>query len=308
MKIFRKITALFLALVLGCAMLLCFASCGEKKDTRDPLIIATNAAFEPFEYKIGNRYYGVDIELMAALADRLNKRLVISNMDFDAVIENVNTGYSDVAAAGLTVNAKREELVTFSDTYYDASQMIIILQDAGEDELRQELYGALEMIAANTDLSADQKRETIEQLLSTAPASLGLKVGVQNGTTGKLYMQGDEDWGFDGFSGIEVSGFKNAALAVADMQNGGVDFVVVDEGPARAIVENINKTASASKKVKVIEVKLTEEQYAFAVAKTNTELLAEINAMLAEMKADGSFQAIIDKYFSGKGTPTGYKG
>ncbi len=307
MKNLRKITALFLAVVLGCAALLCFASCG-RENREDQLIVATNAAFEPFEYKQGNRYYGVDIELMAALAKRLDKKLVIKNMDFDSVIENVNKGYSDVAAAGLTVNPKREELVTFSSTYYDASQMIIILEDAGTDELRQQFYAALERIAADEGMTNDAKKAAIETMLSTAPADVDLKVGVQNGTTGKLYMQGDEDWGFEGYENIEISGFKNAALAVADMQSGGVDFVVVDEGPAKAIVENINATASADKKIKVIEVKLTEEQYAFAVAKTNTELLNEINAMLEEMKADGSFKKIVDKYFSGVGTPTGYKG
>ncbi len=283
----KKLLSFILATAILGASLLCFASCGEeKRPAPDELVVATNAAFEPFEYKEGNLYYGVDIELMAAVAQKLNKKLVIKNMDFDSVIENVNKGYSSVAAAGLTVNEQREKLVTFSDTYYDASQMIIVM-------------------ANDTTFDACETVADVEAILNAMTSAK--KVGVQNGTTGKLYMEGDEDWEFPGYD-ADVKGYKNAALAVSDMQNGNINFVVVDEGPAKAIAENINATAAADKKVKVIDIKLTEEEYAFAVAKTNTELLIAINVILAEMKADGSFQAIVDKYFSDKGTPTGYKG
>lgn len=283
----KKLLSLILATALLGASLLCFASCGEEKGPApDELVVATNAAFEPFEYKEGNLYYGIDIEIMAAVAQKLNKKLIIKNMDFDSVIENVNKRYSSVAAAGLTVNEQREKLVTFSDTYYDASQMIIVME-------------------SDTTFDGCTTAASVEAILGAMTSSK--EVGVQNGTTGKLYMEGDADWGFAGYD-AQVRGYKSAALAVSDMQNGNIDFVVVDEGPAKAIAENINATAAADKRVKVIDIRLTEEQYAFAVAKTNTELLIAINVILAEMKADGSFQAIVDKYFSENGTPTGYEG
>jgi polar amino acid transport system substrate-binding protein len=278
----KKIVSLALATLLLAASLFCFASCGEE----DTLTVATNAKFPPFEYMEGNKFYGVDIEIMAALAARLDKKLIIKDMDFDAIVENVGAGYSDVAAAGLTVSPERAEIVTFSDAYYNASQMIIVM----ENDTR---FDGLDLAGIETALSA---------------LANNTKAGVQNGTTGQLYLEGDEDWGFDGYSNLDVTGYQSAALAVQDMINGNLSLVVVDEGPAKLIVEEMNKTAAAGKRVKVINVALTVEEHAFAVAPGNTELLQEINAMLAEMKADGSFDAIINKYFAGEGEKVGYTG
>ena len=76
----------------------------EKLDTsKDQLLVATNASFEPFEYMKGDSYYGIDMEIAAALAKKLNKELVIQNMEFDSVCLSVGQHKSDVAMAGLTV-------------------------------------------------------------------------------------------------------------------------------------------------------------------------------------------------------------
>ena len=80
------------------------------------VIVATNASFEPFEYTLGDKYLGIDMELAALLADHLGKELVISNMDFDAVCLAVGQGKADIAMAGLTINENRKEFVTFSDS------------------------------------------------------------------------------------------------------------------------------------------------------------------------------------------------
>ena len=68
------------------------------------------------------------------------------------------------------------------------------------------------------------------------------KIGVQNGTTGQKYLVGDEEWGFAGF-GVDSVGYKNGSLAVQDMLNGNLDYVVIDEEPAKFITEAINKNA-----------------------------------------------------------------
>ena len=93
------------------------------------LVVATNAAFAPFEYKIGNKFAGIDMEIAALLAEELNMELVIQDMDFDAVVSSVGTNGVDMAMAGLTVNDERAKVVNFADTYYDASQMIIVKAD-----------------------------------------------------------------------------------------------------------------------------------------------------------------------------------
>ena len=70
--------------------------------SKDQLVVATNAAFEPFEYTKGENYYGIDMEIAKALADKLGKELVIQNMDFDAVCLSVGQQKCDIAMAGLT--------------------------------------------------------------------------------------------------------------------------------------------------------------------------------------------------------------
>ena len=93
--------------------------------SKDQLVVATNAAFEPFEYTQGEDYYGIDMEIAALLAEELGQELVIQNMDFDAVCLSVGQQQCDIAMAGLTVSEDRKEYVTFSDTYYQASQRLI---------------------------------------------------------------------------------------------------------------------------------------------------------------------------------------
>lgn len=99
---------------------------------KDQLVVATNAAFEPFEYTKGENYYGVDMEIAKALADKLGKELVIQNMDFDAVCLSVGQHKCDIAMAGLTIKPDREEYVSFSDSYYKASQKLIVTSDNTE--------------------------------------------------------------------------------------------------------------------------------------------------------------------------------
>lgn len=96
-------------------------------ESKDQLVVATNAAFEPFEYMDGENYVGIDMEIAKALADKLGKELVIQNMDFDAVCLSVGQHKCDVAMAGLTIKPDREEYVAFSDPYYSASQKLITL-------------------------------------------------------------------------------------------------------------------------------------------------------------------------------------
>ena len=66
------------------------------------------------------------MEIASLLAEKLGKELVIQNMDFDAVCLSVGQHKCDIAIAGLTVNDERKQYVTFSDTYYQASQRLIV--------------------------------------------------------------------------------------------------------------------------------------------------------------------------------------
>ncbi|UWV46860.1 transporter substrate-binding domain-containing protein [Acetivibrio thermocellus] len=188
--------------------------------SKDQLVVATNAAFEPFEYTLGgSEYYGIDMEIAALLAEYLGKELVIKNMDFDAVCLSVGQGKADIAMSGLTVKEDRKEYVTFSDTYYNASQKLIVREDDNTFD--------------NCKTAAD-----VEAILSSL--SSDTKIGVQTGTTGQFYVEGDEDWGFEGYN-VKCIGYKSGSLAVQDMLNGNIDFVIIDEAPADSIVRAINE-------------------------------------------------------------------
>lgn len=187
--------------------------------SKDQLVVATNASFEPFEYMKGDSYYGIDMEIAAALAEKLGKELVIQNMDFDAVCLSVGQHKSDVAMAGLTIKEDRKKYVDFSDAYYNAAQRLIVKGDS-------------------TEFDACQDKESIEKILNEKDSSV--KIGVQNGTTGQFYCEGDKEWGFDGFK-VTTTGYKNGSLAVQDLINGNIDYVIIDSAPAKCITDAINK-------------------------------------------------------------------
>lgn len=188
----------------------------SKADTQ--LVVATNAAFEPFEYMKGDKYYGVDMEIAKLLADELGMELVIDNMDFNAVCLSVGQHKCDIAMAGLTVNEEREEHVVFTESYYQASQKLVVKSN---DTTFDECADADAVIAK---LNALTEKNTI---------------GVQEGTTGQFFVEGSEDWDFEKLP-VTCKTYKNGSLAIQDVLNGNIDYVIIDAAPAAAITEAIN--------------------------------------------------------------------
>ena len=110
----------------------------------------------------------------------------------------------------------------------------------------------------------------------------GKKIGTQRGTTGYLYCS--DDFGEDA-----VVAYDNGLTAVQALNNGQVDAVVIDNEPAKAYVES-------NPGLKILDTSYAEEDYAIGMNKSNTALLEAVNAALEELKADGTLQAIVDKY------------
>lgn len=244
MKNLKKIFAVVLAL----CMLLCFAGCGEKE--KDVLTMGTNAAFPPYEFVDDNgTIVGIDAEIAAAIAEKLDMELEIKDMEFDSLITACAGGSVDVVLAGMTVTDERKESVNFSDSYATGIQVIIVKD--GSD------------IATADDLD-------------------GKMIGVQSGTTGDIYCT--DDYGQE-----NVKQYNNGALAVEALKNGQVDCVIIDNEPAKNFV-------AANEGLKILDTEYVTEDYAIAVAKENTELLEKINTAMAELKADGTIDNIINKY------------
>lgn len=193
----------------------------ELDSSKDQLVVATNAAFEPFEYTKGDQYYGIDMEIAKLLADKLGKELVIVDMAFDAVLLSVQQQKADIGMAGLTVNPSRAKQVDFSDSYYSASQKVICKAD-------------------DTTFDNCKTKEDVDKILKSFDSSV--LIGGQTGTTGQSYVQGNDEFGFEKL-GATWKGYANGSLAVQDLINGGIKYVIIDAAPAQAITNAINAVA-----------------------------------------------------------------
>ncbi len=172
MKKFTKVLSLVLALAL---VVVCFGACGSK-DTAEStgskeLVIGTNAEFPPFEFidsekGVIDEFAGIDMEIANKIATENGYKPVINNMDFDGLLLALENGQIDMAIAGMTVTEERLKKVDFTDTYYVATQVMIVPKDS---------------------------------TVKSAKDIANLKIGVIDGYTGQTCV---EDLGYD-FSGYK---------------------------------------------------------------------------------------------------------
>lgn len=235
---------------------------------KDVLVVATSANFAPFEYMDGNNFKGIDIEIAEHMAKEMGKRLVIKNMEFDSVIQSVVSGNVDIAISGLTINPTRIKVVDFSDSYFVSSQVVIVNDD--DDRFK--------------DVNTKDKLDSVINSIND------LRIGVQTGTTGEFYVKGDNDWNFPGYKNAKILSFSNISMAASAMTNDQVDILVIDEMPAKVLVKTYNGISS-------LAIPLTQEKYAISVRKDRKDLLDKVNFILSRMKADGSIEMIINKYY-----------
>ena len=257
MKKFLKITSIVLVI----ALVAVFAACGAKDDTntdeKTTLVMATNAAFPPYEYKEGDNFAGIDIEIAQAIADKLGMTLEIKDVEFGSIVGGVQTGKFDMGIAGMTVTDERLESVNFSTSYATGIQVVIVTEDSA--------------IKSLDDLKGDGS----------------MKFGVQQDTTGDIYASASVEE--DGYGEENVIRYKTGADAVHALKTGKVQAVIIDNEPAKSFV-------AANEGLKILDGTWVEENYAIAIAKENTELLNDVNNALAELKTEGKLDSIISKY------------
>ena len=219
------------------------------------IVMATNAAFPPFEYIQDNVVAGVDADIAAEIAKDLGVELQIDDMDFNAIIPAIKGGQADFGAAGMTIKEDRKTQVDFSIEYVKSAQYVIIVKGSGV---------------------------TVDQL-----AGAGVKIGVQEGTTGQFYatdeIKKDE-------ATPDVLAYKNALVAAQDLMNGKCQAVIIDKLPAQSIV------AANADKLELIPDPLTEESYAIAVNKGSTDLVAAIDATLNRLISEGKIDEYVVKH------------
>ncbi len=254
-----------IAMVMAVAMMFCLlAGCGSKDKgltiEEGKLIMSTNAEFPPYEMKADGEgaykgFEGIDVEIAVALAKKLDLELVIDDMGFDSALMAVQEGRSDMVLAGLTYREDRDEVMDFSTSYATGVQVVIVKE--------------------GSDVTMDNLGEKM--------------IGCQLGTTGYIYASDTPDNG--GYGEDHVLGYENGALAVQALNNGQIDAVIIDNGPAQAYV-------AANPGLTILDGEWVTENYCLAVDEGNTALLEKLNGALEELIADGTVQAIVDKYIT----------
>jgi polar amino acid transport system substrate-binding protein len=247
----KKILCLVMAMLMAVC---CLAGCAGKN--ANELVMATNATFPPYEFMEGDEYKGIDIEIAQEIAKRLDKELVIENVEFGTIVAGVQTGKYDMGIAGMTVTDERKEQVNFSTSYATGVQVVIV-KEGGK-------------VASLDDL-----------------AGKDIMIGVQQDTTGHIYASDTVENG--GYGEDHVTPYLNGADAVAALVAGNVDAVIIDQEPAKEFVK-------ANKGLSILEAEWAVEDYAIAIGKDNPELLEDINKALADMEKDGTLDKIISKY------------
>lgn len=253
----KKLLALALA-ALMLATAFCLVSCGDKAD--DTIVVYTEAGFAPYEFIYNGEIVGVDIAIMNAVGEKLGKKIVVNDVDFNTICTAVQNGKADVGAAGITINDDRKEQVDFSIPYSSTEQYVIVKAD--NDTIK------------NVD---DLKDKTI---------------GIQSGTTSDMLI---EDLINDGTLGsATITPYTSPAVAAASIDK--LDAIVTDKLTAQLIAAN-NDGLKTFALVKADGSAVAEvEEYGIAVQKGNKELLDTVNEVLEELIANGTIDKWVEEY------------
>lgn len=250
----KKILTFILAaaMLTGCIALV---SCGKTEEK--VLNVYTNAGFAPYEYLDENgKVVGVDIDVVNYIGEKLGYKVIISDIEFDAILNEVEKDKFAVGAAGMSKKAKRDEVALASDVYATSIQYIIAPKGSFEGD-KVALADAVAYVAAS-----------------------GIKsIGVQKGTTGADLVSG-------GIEGTEAKAIEYSNAIVASQDIGStVAAVVIDKMPAEAICKDKDNLQCWSLDAEM-------ESYVMYFNKDNAELVKKVNEVLKQMIADG----LIDQY------------
>ncbi len=234
----------------------------ERVQESGKLIVATDAAWPPFEYMEGEDVVGVDLDIAADIAESLGVELEIINVAFDSLSMYLQNGEADLALAAITVTEDRKETMEFSEPYCDACQYIIVRED-------------------------DENVSTIEDLA-------GYIIGVHLGTTGDFLASDEVNMGTLVGTGASVQQYKDLSIAAMGLNAGDVQAIVCD----KILAENLCTVNEGLKCFEAVyaDGSSTLEQYAVAAAKGETDLIAKVNEVVVPEKEDGTIdQYIIDQ-------------
>ncbi len=249
----------FLAAVSAAALVCSAAACGDAETSKQTLRIGCEIGYPPFEYydTDGVTPIGVDIELGKAIAEKLDMVAEPIDTAWDGIFAGLDKGDYDCVISAVTITPDRILDYDFSDPYIQSYQCIVTMKDA-----------------------------------SAKPASpddiAGLRVGYQEETTSDIFITD-----YAAANGIVFEPYEYAKVidVFSDLESGRLDAVVCDSPVA----------ASYLGEDSVFEQTWIQdsdpEEFAVCIKKGNTELVEKVNKAMAELKADGTIDEILKKYF-----------
>ena len=249
----------FLCLFLGAAMMLTMAACGSKSDTD----ANAGADGEKKQLVVATSpdfppFEFLDGSQIVGIEPAL-MQAIADKLGLELQIDDM-----DFDAALLSVQQGKADIAMAGVTVTDERKAVMDFSDSYATGIQSIIVPNDSDIASPDDLA-------------------GKKIGTQRGTTGYIYCS--DDFGDDA-----VVAYDNGLTAVQALNNGQVDAVVIDNAPAKEYV-------AANPGLKVLDTSYAEEDYAIGMAK-GSSLEAAVNAALEELKADGTLQAIVDKYIT----------
>ncbi|GAB3407685.1 glutamine ABC transporter substrate-binding protein GlnH [Erwinia aphidicola] len=141
------------------ALTLAFAMSSTAADKK--LVVATDTAFVPFEFKQGDKYVGFDIDLWDAIAKQLNMEYTLKPMDFSGIIPALQTRNVDLALAGITITDERKKAIEFSDGYYKSGLLLMVRADNDKVKSIKDMEGKVLAVKSGTG-SVDYAKEHIK--------------------------------------------------------------------------------------------------------------------------------------------------
>jgi ABC-type amino acid transport substrate-binding protein len=227
------------------------------------LIVAVNAEFKPFIFMDENgNMVGFDVDLMNALSAAGNFEVGYEDRPFEGMIDAVAAGEYDAAISAITITDERREKVDFTAPYFQPGQAPVSFFSSGQG------------LAVRTDEATITGKESLTS---------GVIVGVKRSTTGDDYVSA--------LDGVTVVRFDEASQALDALVEGEVAAVVVD---IAVMTDYIKQSQGA---VKLVGGPVTEEEYGIAVNKDRANVRELLDAALAQIREDGTYDQIFAKWF-----------
>lgn len=222
------------------------------------LTTCTHLPYKPFQFEQDGKIVGFDVEVVDLVAKELGVQQEIVDTPFEGIQsgEDLNARKCDIAAAAMTITPERAEKIAFSAPYFDANQALLVKKDSG--------------ISSLADLE-------------------GKTLGVQSGTTGKIYAEKNAQ-----SKGVKLKDYEDLALQLGSVKSGQIPAAIND-------VPVLLDFAKENPELEVVEQFETGEKYGLGMKKgTSEDLQKVVDEVLTKAKADGTYDRIYEKWFGAK--------